>query len=155
VFNLWGTVQAVRDTPPGITTQFDAVTQIDHAYDQQLIAFLEEQGEEFGYTNYWVAYPLAFHSGENLVYVPHLPYHQDLRYTSRDDRYYPYTIEVEGASQAAYITAKNPPLDERIREGFESLGLNWREALIGDYRVYYQISSKVDPGQIGLGGEEG
>ncbi|MGB5844448.1 MAG: hypothetical protein WBG94_08400 [Anaerolineales bacterium] len=155
VFNLWGTIQTVMKTPPGVTTQFDAVTQIDHKYDQELIEFLRAQGEVRGYTNYWVAYPLAFLSAEDLVFIPVLPYHQDLRYTSRDDRYEPYRQEVEGADQTAYITTKNPLLDEQLRSGFKILGVKWKEKLIGDYQVYYQLSEKVDPDQIDLDGGEG
>lgn len=154
LFNLWGTYQSVA-TPPGVTTQFDSVTQIDHAYDQRLIDFLRSEGEEFGYTNYWVAYPLAFLSEEDLVYLPSLPYHPDLRYTSRDNRYGPYTRLVAEADRAAYITTNNPRLDAQIRNGFQELGLEWKEKVIGDYQVYYRISEKVDPDQIGLGGEEG
>ena len=154
-FNLWGTLQTVVRTPPGVTTQFDAVTQIDHRYDQELIQFLQANGEDRGYTNYWVAYPLAFLSAEDLVFVPRLPYHPDLRYTNRDDRYEPYQQAVEGARRTAYITTKNPRLDGQLRTGFQSLGVQWKEKVIGDYQVYYHLSEKVDPDQIGLGGGEG
>jgi hypothetical protein len=154
-FNLWGTLQTVVRTPPGVTTQFDAVTQIDHRYDQELIQFLKSNREYHGYTNYWVAYPLVFLSAEDLVFIPRLPYHPDLRYTSRDNRYEPYQQAVEGAQRTAYITTKNPYLDEQLRTGFQSLGVQWKEKVIGDYQVYYQLSEKVDPDQIGLGGGEG
>jgi hypothetical protein len=154
-FNLWGTVQTIKKTPPGVTTQIDAVTQVDHRYDRELIEFLRSEGEMFGYTNYWVAYPLAFLSNEDLVYIPRLPYHPDLRYTSRDDRYEPYQQSVMQATKAAYITTHNPQLDEKLRNGFERLGVTWKENVIGDYLVYYDLSEKVEPGQIGLGGVEG
>jgi hypothetical protein len=155
IFNLWGTIQSIRNSPPGVTTQIDAVTQIDHSYDQELIGFLRSQGEEFGYTNYWVAYPIAFLSNEDLVFVPRLPYHPDLRYTSRDDRYEPYQQSVAEAAQAAYITTNNPLLDDKLRTGFSRLGVEWYEIVIGDYQVYYGLSEKVEPGQIGLGADEG
>ncbi len=35
-FNLWGIVQSTQQDPPGLTTQFDAVTQIDHGYDARI-----------------------------------------------------------------------------------------------------------------------
>jgi hypothetical protein len=154
IFNLWGTIQTVDNTPPGVTTQFDAVTQIDHGYDQELIDFLRTQGEAFGYTNYWVAYPLAFLSSEELIFIPKLPYHPDMRYTSRDDRYEPYQKEVDQAFQAAYITTNNPLLDDHLRTGFDNLGLEWKEKVIGDYQVYYGLSEKVTPEQIGLGEDQ-
>ncbi len=138
-----------------MTTQIDAVTQIDHSYDQELIGFLRSQGEEFGYTNYWVAYPIAFLSNEDLVYIPRLPYHPDLRYTSRDDRYEPYQQSVAEAAQAAYITTNNPLLDDQLRTEFSRLGVEWYEKVIGDYQVYYGLSEKVEPAQIGLGADEG
>ena len=155
LFNLWGTVQSIGKKLPGVTTQIDAVTQIDHSYDQELIAFLHSQGEEFGYTNYWVAYPMAFLSNEELVFIPRLPYHPDLRYTSRDDRYEPYQQSVADAAKAAYITTKNPLLDEKLRSEFERLGVEWNEKIIGDYQVYYGLSEKIEPGSIGLGADEG
>lgn len=155
LFNLWGTFQTAHNTPPGLTTQIDAVTQIDHSYDQELIEFLRAKGEKAGYTNYWVAYPLAFLSGEDLIYLPRLPYHRDLRYTDRDDRYAPYREHLEQIEKVAYISTHNPLLDDRLRSGFESLGVSWQEHLIGDYRVYYDLSSKVTPEQLGLSGGEG
>jgi hypothetical protein len=153
--NIWGTVQVVQASPPGATTQFDAVTQIDHSFDQDLIEFLEDQGEYSGYTNYWVSYPLAFHSDEKLVFIPRLPYHQDLRFTLRDDRYKPYDHIVQQSERTAYVTTNNPNLDEQLRLGFASKGISWREERIGDYLVYYQLSAKVHPDEIGLGGTEG
>ena len=80
-YNLLATWQVAERTPPGLTTQFYTPSQIDHSYDAALIDFLRQQGETRGYSNYWVAYPLAFLSSEELLFVPRLPYHTDLRYT--------------------------------------------------------------------------
>jgi hypothetical protein len=153
VFNFWGTLQVASKVPLGMTTQFDAVTQIDHSYDDELIEFLNQTGENRGYTNYWVAYPLAFLSDESLIFVPRLPYHQDLRYTQRDDRYFPYGLVVDQADSTAYITTNNPPLDEQIRAGFLDLDVSWQETVIGDYQIYYQLSRAVEPEEIRFGGE--
>jgi len=90
VFNLIGTLQSARQYPPGITTQFYAPAQVDHSSIEELEEFLHRRGETHGYTNYWVSYPLAFRSGESLIYVPGLPYHLDFRYTQRDNRYAPW-----------------------------------------------------------------
>lgn len=151
VFNLWGTVQSVMRFPPGLTTQFHAPTQIDHADDARLIEFLLTMGETNGYTNYWVAYPLAFLSQEQLVFSPRLPYHTDLRYTPRDDRYPAYTQQVEAAGRTAYITTHNPALDGILRQGFTRLGVTWQEEKIGDYQIYYALSRSVHPAELGLG----
>jgi hypothetical protein len=154
-FHLWGTQEVKGSTPPGITTQIGAVTQIDHHYDSDLIEFLRSKGEYRGYTNYWVSYPLAFLSEESLIFIPRLPYHQDLRYTPRDDRYPPYRKLLDETQRTAYITTNNPELDDQLRSGFKDLGVSWKEAKIGDYQIYYQLSQVINPSEIGLGGDEG
>ena len=150
-YQMVGTLQCAAAFPPGLTTQFFSPTIIDHRADAELIAFLKEQGETRGYSNYWVAYPLAFRSAEELIFVPRLPYHQDLRYTPRDDRYAPYTALVAGSERTAYITTNNPALDAHLREGFTRLGVEWQETMIGDYQIYYRLSRVVHPGELGLG----
>lgn len=89
IYHLWGTLACAAVNPPGITTQFYAPAQIDQRYLPDLAVFLEQVGETRGYSNYWVAYPLAFISKEQLIFSPRLPYHPDLRYTTRDDRFRP------------------------------------------------------------------
>ncbi len=157
-FNLGGIIQSVHRLPQGLTTQFDEVTRIDHAYDEALIRFLKRQDIKRGYTNYWVAYPLAFLSQEELIFVPQLPYHQDFRYTSRDNRYPPYQKMVDSADQIAYITTHHPALDEYLEREFQKAGLEWQYTEIGDYHIFYDLSSPLRPGDIGLGettGEKG
>jgi len=150
-YQLWGTLQCALRNPPGLTTQFYEPSIIDHRADAELIAFLRQQGETRGYSNYWVAYPLAFHSSEDLIFIPRLPYHLDLRYTPRDDRYQPYTDLVEQAPRVAYITTRNPALDRYLRDHFQGMGITWEEKQIGDYRIYYHLSRLVRPQEIGLG----
>lgn len=154
LFNFWGTAQSAQRNPPGITTQFYNQTIIDHTYMDELIGFLKEQDETRGYTNYWVAYPLAFQSDEALIFVPRLPYHTDLRYTDRDDRYDPYGEMVQSSQKAAYITARNPALGDTLCEKFRGLGITWSEKTIGDYQVYYALSRAVSPAEMGLGVED-
>lgn len=151
IFNFWGTIQCAQRYPPGFTTQFYALTQIDHRFDQELIRFLEEKGETFGYTNYWVSYPLAFLSQEKIIYAPALPYHLDFRYTQRDDRYPPYREAVNSSVKVAYITTRHPPLDNKLRQEFKARGINWQEAVIGDYHVFYALSKLIRPTDMGLG----
>ncbi|OGO32035.1 MAG: hypothetical protein A2Z16_16925 [Chloroflexi bacterium RBG_16_54_18] len=150
VYNFWGLTQSALRYPPGITTQFYEFARIDHRYDQELIDFLLEEGEARGYSNYWVSYPIAFLSQEELIYIPRLPYHPDLRYTLRDDRYSPFTEQVENAERAAYITTKNPLLDRNIREGLLILNVSWQEHQIGDYQIFYNLSKMVRPEELRL-----
>ncbi|GAB4498281.1 MAG: hypothetical protein OHK0052_11400 [Anaerolineales bacterium] len=145
LYNAWGTLQSALRYPPGITTQFDAVTQVDHRFMNELADFLRTHGETHGYTNYWVSYPLAFLTQEELVFVARLPYHQDFRYTPREDRYPPYAEQVARAKKIAYITTNNPPLDENLRAEFTRLGVTWQEHTIGNYQIFYALSQPVQP----------
>jgi 4-amino-4-deoxy-L-arabinose transferase-like glycosyltransferase len=151
-YNVVGTLSAAARNPPGITTQFDPVTWIDHARDQDLIDFLLEQGETRGYTTYWVQTPIAFLSHEQIVGAARLPYHLDLGYTPRDDRYPPYTQAVREASHAFYITHNNLNLDTKIREGLTALGVTFQERMIGNYHLFYALSRKVEPEELRIGG---
>ena len=150
-FHAIGTWQCAGKNPPGITTQFDDITWIDHRYDNELMNFLRDNGETRGYSNYWVSYPLAFLSNEEIIFSPGLPYHADLRYTKRDDRYPPYTQMVQDSKKTAYITTFNPALDEKINLGLKKLDITWKEKMIGDYRIYYQLSKPVHPAELGIG----
>lgn len=151
VYNLIATIQCANRYPPGITTQFYEISQLDHRYDRELMNFLEAQDENFGYTNYWVSYPMAFLSQEELIYTPRLPYHADFRYTQRDDRYPPYDQLAEAADRAAYITTNHPELDQYLRDAFSGMNIAWQETDIGDYHVFFALSQKVTPEQINLG----
>lgn len=152
-FNLWGTVQAASERLPGLTTQFDAITQIDHKYDAELIQFLHSTGETRGYTNYWVAYPLAFLSKEEMIYIPRLPYHEDFRYTTRDDRYPAYRRVVESSARVAYITTNHPDLNSYLRQQFKARNITWEEKIIGDYQIFFELSERIEPEDMGLGVE--
>ncbi len=151
IFNSWGTLECAAQFPPGITTQFNPITVVDQSAMPDLIAFLRSNGETRGYTNYWVAYPLAFLSNEELVFTPRLPYQSDLRYTPRDDRYAPYNEMVAGNSQPAFITTRAPDLNKKMRTAFLRLGVTWQEKQIGDFQVFYSLSKTVRPDQLGLG----
>jgi hypothetical protein len=150
VFNLVGTAQAALTNPPGITTQFEAITQVDHRYDVQLMDFLRAHGGTRGYANYWVAYPIAFLSGEEIILVPRLPYKADLRYTSRDDRYAPYQERVAVSPQVVYVTTHHPILDAMLQERFRMLGVDFHETQIGSYHVFYDLSRKVTPDEVAV-----
>jgi hypothetical protein len=150
-FNLWGNVQSALAFPPGLTTQFDEEARVDQRALPTVIAFLREHGETRGYASYWVTFPLAFLSRDELLFAARLPYHQDFRYTPRDDRYPPYTTAAALSPRAAYIAAHHPPLVERLRAGFQSLGVSFQEHVIGDFHIFYGLSRKVVPEELGLG----
>lgn len=155
VFQGWGTLSCAVQNPPGLTTQFNAITVVDTRYQADLIRFLMSNHELRGYTNYWVAYPLAFLTDETIIFSPRLPYHSTLSYTERDDRYPVYTRLVEDHSTTAFITTHNPALDQALRRAFSSKGITWREERIGDYQIFYQLSKKIRPDEINLDMLEG
>jgi 4-amino-4-deoxy-L-arabinose transferase-like glycosyltransferase len=148
VFQAAGTADSARRTPPGITTQIDPVAQLDQRDLPQVIDFLRAHGETRGYTNYWVSFPLAFLSGEELIFSARLPYHTDLRYTPRDDRYPPYDELVDASGRVAYITTKNPALDARLEAAFSGRGIRYQVEQIGDFRIYYNLSGLIRPEEI-------
>ncbi len=150
-YHIWGTLQCVSVLPPGITTQFNPVTQVDQSYLPELIEFLSEQGEMRGHTNYWVAYPLAFLSDERLVFTPDLPYHRDFRYTPRDNRYPAYNEIVAESPRTAWITTNHPELDAYLRDQFSERALEWEETKIGNFQVFYNLSKRVSAAELGLG----
>ena len=141
VLGYWaaGTLSAVTQ-PPGLTTQFTAESHIANDHDAALIAFLEAHDLARGYTHYWVAYRLAFLSGERLQYSPALPYRADLRYNPLDDRYPPYTAAAEQAARAAYITSGLPALDAALAAHFAGQGVTFQRARVGPYTVYYDFA---------------
>ncbi len=147
-YYLAGNMQCAITAPQSFTTQFDASTIIDHRYDNQLIQFLKDNNEVRGYANYWITYPIAFLSNEELIFTPRLPYHQDFRYTSRDDRYSPYDAMVAASGQVAIITAHFQALDDQIRRTLISEDITWKEKVIGDYRVFYNLSKPIRPGEF-------
>jgi hypothetical protein len=148
-YNVAGTWLALGQ-PHGITTQFDRVTWIERGRQRQLIDFLLSHDETRGYTNYWVAYPIAFLSGERVIGAPRLPYHLDLSYTRRDDRYPPYAQAVAESPRAFYITTHHPSLDTLIRDGLSDLGVTFSEETIGSYHIFYALSRKVEPEELRL-----
>jgi len=140
----FGTNLAAAVQAPGFTTQFDAATRIDHGYDDDLIAFLKSVDATRGYSTYWVGYPLAFESREEIIYVPALPYHADLRFTERDNRYAPYGAAVAASSRVSFITTGQPRLEGTLEDFLRGQGVSWMEAAIGPYHVYYGLSGAID-----------
>jgi len=143
LFNLWGNLQCAASNPPGLTTQFYAPARVDMGDMPEVIQYLRENGELRGYTNYWVAYPLAFLTHEEIIFSPRFPYHPDLRYTRRDDRYPLYTQMVEESDKVALITTRNPALDQKLRSLLQERKILWNEKQIGDFVIYYKLSNPI------------
>jgi 4-amino-4-deoxy-L-arabinose transferase-like glycosyltransferase len=154
-FNLAGTFQAALAYPPGITAHFNPVAQVDHRYDEALIRFLRAHGGRRGYANYWVAYPIAFLSGEDVILAPRLPYKASLRYSPYDNRYAPYDALVEASPTVVYVTTDYAGLNAMMREQFVALGVHFREVQIGSYHVFYDLSRRVSPDELAIQTDDG
>jgi len=143
LFQLAGAIQAERASSAGVTTQFSPFTEIDHSRLSEVSSFLSDVGETTGYTTYWVSYPTAFLSSEKVILIPRLPYHHDFRYTSRDDRYPPYTAIVEKAGPHVLVTYEFPALDGRIRDLLKEEEIEWEEHSIDGYKIFYHLSKPL------------
>lgn len=143
-----GTIQVASTNPPGLTTQLDEIAQVDHAYIESLIQFLQQENETRGYSNYWISYPLAFLSEETLIFAPALPYRRDLKFNPKDDRYPEYRELVAESERVAYITARLPGLNDYLRRKFREKGITWNEMQIGDYWVFYGLSGRIDANEL-------
>ncbi len=148
-YNLWGNVRSVLENPPGITKQFDPISQIPPDHDAELVAFLDSIGADRGYSNYWVTFRFAFLTQERIIFSPRLPYKIDLSYTYGDDRYPPYSSAVQAAPKVVYVTSNHPALDLLIEQRLEQLHITFDERKIGPYTVFYDLSRKVTPDDLG------
>ncbi len=149
LYSLVGTWEEARAPGPFQTT-FQPYVRVAEEDVRALSRFLLDHGERYGFAHYWLAYPLTFVSREQLIFIPRLPYHADLRYTPRYDRYPPYTCQVLRAPRVAYVTDGPAALDERLVQGFHQAGIRWREAVVGTFRVYYDLSRPIMPWDLGL-----
>jgi hypothetical protein len=131
---------AAASTPPGFTTQFDLVSHLPNDYDSELIRFLDEHRLYNGYTNYWVAFRLAFLTGEQMQYSAALPYKKDLSYNAADNRYRPYVDATASASRVAYITTNLPELDAQLEARFGADGIEYQQRRIGPFHIYYDFA---------------
>ena len=150
LLHLGGTWLAAT-SPDKITTQFDAITSFDNSFDDELMEFLVDHGETIGYSNYWVAYRIAFLSKEEIIFSPEIPYKPDLSYTTKDNRYPAYAEMADSSEQVAYITTKHPELDEDLRAKFEAMGVSYLEEQIGEFHIFYDLSRAVRPEELGYG----
>lgn len=148
-FNFAGTALAAWQNPPGITTQFGPITRFDNRHDAALISFLLDHDGARGYSNYWVTYRIAFQSDERVILAARLPFKEDLVYSPRDAGYAPYNQQADASPTAVYVTSQHAKLDAVIRERFKRMTVTFEEAQIGPYHVFYNLSRKVTPEELG------
>ena len=137
-----GQITAVS-VEPGLTTQFNLDSHIPNSDDQALIDFLDEHELYAGYTTYWVAFRLAFLSGERMQYSSALPYKPSLSYTESDERFPPYKAAADAALNPAYITAKVFEVQARLEAVFAEQGVTYTQAEVGPYTIYYDFEPQA------------
>jgi hypothetical protein len=138
IYHAAGQITAAT-SPTGLTTQFDLVSHVPNNHDADLIALLDEEEIQHGYTNYWVAFRLAFLSGERMQFSAALPYKRDLSYNPADNRYPPYDEAIAQAERIAYITTNLPELDAWLEEDWAAQGITYEETQVGVFHVYYDF----------------
>jgi len=148
-FNFVGAAMAAWQNPPGLTTQFGPITRFDNRSDAALISFLLDRSGERGYSNYWVTYRIAYQSGERVILAARLPFKEDLVYSPRDAGYALYNQMADASPTAVYVTSQHPRLDALLRERFALRGVAFRETQIGPYHIFYDLSRKVTPEELG------
>lgn len=152
VFQFLGTWTSGTEKPY-ITTQFYSPAQVEHLRINELQQFLINEGEYYGFSNYWISYPLAFVSDEKIISIPKLPYHQDLRYTERDNRISKYNTIIENGNSYFYITSNNPELDNLLVTAFKENQIEYLQNQIDDYHIFYNLSKKITPEELGITNE--
>ncbi|MBW6471853.1 MAG: glycosyltransferase family 39 protein [Anaerolineaceae bacterium] len=152
VFHLYGAWKSGTEEPY-MTTQFYSPAQVDHSRINELQKFLIHEEEYYGFSNYWISYPLAFVSDEKIISIPKLPYHQDLRFTERDNRISKYNEILEMGSSYFYITSNNPKLDDLLVRAFQENYIDYLQKQIDDYHVFYNLSKKITPEELGITNE--
>lgn len=150
ILNLAGLVSAIR-AGDGLTTQFGPITRFGNEHDAELVQFLHERDYASGYSNYWVAYRIAFITGESIKLAPSLPYQEDLSYTPLYDRIDGYREAADLAEDIVYVTSLHPRLDALLREGFSQQGVTFDEAQIGPYHVFHGFDEPVRPDHFRFG----
>jgi len=148
-YHVFGII-SLANKEPFITTQFFKPAQVNQMYMDELINFLDQNNENYGFSNYWVSYPLIFLTDEKIISLPLLPYHQDLKYTSRDNRIPSYYDNFINQDKYFYISTNNPKLDALLIEKFSINGIKYKYETIGDFHVFYDLSSPVSPEKLGL-----
>jgi hypothetical protein len=153
-YNVGITVGTAMTTPTGLTSQLSHWPWTGNQDDRDLIAFLEENDEQVAYSQFWVAYKITFMSDERIIIAARLSLRSDVSERVQD-RYPAYSTHVdESSAPPAYITCSQPELDELVREAFDAHQIDYKEKVIGVYRVFYNLSDKVTPEELGLNANE-
>lgn len=108
---------------------------------KQVIAFLLKQGLTHAYSDYFIAYPITFLSNEKIIVSPKGG-------AIITERYPPYSSEVDEAKEVAYIFKRSDGQNEIFQKEMKAKGINFKEATVDDFLIYYAFSRKILPEEI-------
>jgi 4-amino-4-deoxy-L-arabinose transferase-like glycosyltransferase len=100
-----------------------------------LAAWLQERGISRVYADYWIAYPLIFESGEEVI----------ASVTSGGyNRYVPYAYLVSVAERPAHVFLAGSGEERFFAARLERERVTYRRAEVGGYSIYYELSRKIE-----------
>ncbi len=95
-----------------------------------LLAALEAENLRYIYTNYWLAYPLAFESGEWVI--PSV-------ISDGFNRYIPYAYWVSVADRPAWVFVADGAEERAFQAKLAQARASWHTLRVSIYRVYYDV----------------
>jgi hypothetical protein len=125
VFHALGIARAPRED--------DFATQPTTGRVTPIIQALEERGLSDVYTSYWMAYRLAFESGEKIRAVSFG--------SARTDRYPPYAVEVARSRNPAVIL--DGPEADAFARYLEQTGTHVDRLRVGPYEVFWNLPESL------------
>ncbi|NDJ79179.1 MAG: hypothetical protein GYB65_23255 [Chloroflexi bacterium] len=152
VFQAGAVIRAAQ-TDIGLQPQLLVKLQTPAAHDDRVLDFLEERGYKHGYSSYWASFRLIFRSGESVMLDTSLPYIKG-GYHPNHNRYPPYADVVASAERVVWISHNYAALDAVIAERLKAAAITYQTIDLGDYRVYYDFSTRVAPADLGLDSEQ-
>lgn len=111
----------------------------------QLVQFLESEGIESVFTDYWVAHPVTFLTNEKIIGSVHGG-------PVRHERYPRYSEEAEKRDHVAYAMYRDHPeqVADRARNELNRLDITFEETEIADLVVFHSLSRKILPSEMDL-----
>jgi hypothetical protein len=125
-------LRAFPGDPPGSPYAPDVQVPTDM---QGLISEMDRRDWDYVFTDYWIAYRLAFESDERIVATPVLT-----------TRYPPYERQVRSASPA-YVFLEGSVLEPRFVKALGSAGVQYEVVSRGGF-VAYKPSAKILPEEL-------
>jgi len=114
--------------------------QLVDAGNPSLVRFLEDRSITTFYADYWLAYPVAFQSREQVV-----PSVIDDHLRVGFNRYIPYAIAVDGSSDPAIVVVANSHAEKKLREMLLTSGRTYRFGRWRNLDVYDHLSPAFRP----------